>query len=131
MDRPRRVTRAVRRPPPVEEVEQPPVETRGYEEPWVYARRLIRGQADLTTWILHTADCPLAPHRPISSWPTKCGDRSDRQAAYGTLGPRQALARYLNLGNEACAVCKPGVLLRETIPGHDALNETWALRAGS
>lgn len=132
MDGPRRVTSAVRRvPPPVEEVEQPPVVARGFEEPFVYARRLVRGEADLTSWILHTGDCELAPHRPVSQWPTKCGDRDDRQAAYGTLAPREALAKYLDLGNEACALCKPGLLLRETIPGHDELNQTWALRGGA
>lgn len=128
MDRPRRVTRAPRRRAPVEEVVQPPVETRGFEEPWVYARRLVRGQS--AVWILHTADCPLAPHRPISRWPVKCGEPGDRQAACGTLGLEKALRFYLDRGNEACLVCKPGILLRETNPGSDELNEMWALRGG-
>ncbi len=39
--------------------------------------------------------------------------------------------RAENLGKESCALCKPGQLLRETIPGHYELGRAWADRGGA
>lgn len=125
METERRITR-VRRPRLIALVEEPVEEDPGREMPWIFARR----GDDLTFWILHTADCRLSPPRPVLRWPAPGGEPPGSESARGSAGLDLALQTYLELNTEACAVCKPGTLLRENLPIDAELNIVWAERGG-
>lgn len=127
----RRIARARRRPPPAAPAEpaaqQEADDFQGAATPWILARRLRGRRADLSYWVIHTADCPLAPPRPVARWPVRCGAPEDPQSAFHEAGADLAATIYQNLRNEACGLCKPGTLLLEE---REDLRGLWLERGG-